>query len=283
MNKVPLLSVEAVLSKVKTLPPLPQVVHELTAALRCETVQADRIVRVIENDPALTVTALRLANSSFYGVSGRVVTLRDAVQILGVNTLSSAVMTAAVMSRFDRTSCPGFDFDACWRHAIATALCAQMLAQPRGVEADVAYTAGLLHDIGRLALATYFPQPLAQAIAWGAEHDVTPLEAEQHTLGIDHAEVGGMLADHWRLAPVVALAIRAHHQEHVADASGLIDVLHLADNITHALDLSATPDDMVPPMSLAAWERLSPSRAELQQLFERIEARVAWGAGVAAS
>lgn len=262
------------LARVSRLPPLPQAVHDLTEALREDDVQAERIVQAVASDPALTTTALRLANSSFYGVSGRVVTLRDAVHILGVQTLSAAVMTAAVMSRFDRATCPGFDFDACWRHAVSTALCAQMLAETRGVDPDTAYIAGLLHDIGRLAFATYYPKQLAATRAWAALHDLTAVDAEQELLGLDHAVAGGMVAAHWRLAPAVVAAIRGHHEVPAGEHRELLDVLHLADTITHALDLSHTPDDMVPPLSLASWDRMSLSGDELQQLFARIEARM---------
>ena len=269
-------------ARLKTLPALPSAVLELSEALRGDDVPTDRIVRAIGGDPALTLSALRLANSSFYGVSDRVVTLRDAVQILGLHMLSSAVMTAAVMAVFDRKACPAFDFDASWRHAIATALCAQMLAQSRGIDGCTAYTAGLLHDIGRLALATHFPQQHAVAIEWAAEHDASPIEAERAVLGLDHAQVGAMIATHWRLAPNVIEAIGHHHDigpecpEGAAQNSthALLDVLHLADNITHALDLSREPDEMVPALSIAAWERVRPTGEELQQVFARIEARV---------
>jgi len=270
------LSGEQVLARVKTLPALPQIVHELERALHSDTVSAERIVKLVASDQALTMTALRLANSSFYGASGRVVSLRDAVQILGLQTLSSAAMTAAVMARFDTRACPGFDVDGTWRHALATAVSAQMLAESRGVEACAAYTAGLLHDIGKLALAMHFPEPFAAALARSAEHEVEPGEAERAVLGIDHGVVGGLIARHWRLAPVVCAAIELHHDVPAegSGGAGLLDVLHLADNITHSLDLSQIADDMVPPLSLAAWGRIGIRETELQQLFENVETRV---------
>jgi putative nucleotidyltransferase with HDIG domain len=270
----PRLSAEQVLSRVKALPPLPQAVHELGEALRSDAVRIDRVIGVVGRDQALTTAALRLANSSFYGVSGRVLCLRDAVQILGLNTLSAAVMTAAVMARFDPACCPTFDFHACWRHAIATALCTQKLAVPRGLDGDEAYTVGLLHDIGRLALASHFPEAFAQTLAWAGTHDVPPLQAERELLGIDHAWVGGVLAEHWRLGAGVIEAIRTHHELPPTRGHGMLDALHLADNITHALDLSHEPDEMVPTLSIAAWERIGLSNAELQQLFEHIEERM---------
>jgi putative nucleotidyltransferase with HDIG domain len=269
------LSLEAVVARVKGLPPLPDIVHQLDRAVRDERAGTERIVHLVSSDPALTTAVLRLANSSFYGVSGRAVTLADAVRIHGLQTLSAAVMTAAVMTRFDRSACPGFDFESSWRHALATALCAQLLAKTRGHDEGHAYTAGLLHDIGSLALATWYPAEFSSTLAWSQRHQVLPMEAEHELLGIDHAQVGWKVAEHWRLAPVIGEAIRRHHDEGAAEArDGLLDVLHLADNITHALDMSQAANDMVPPLSTATWERMQMGTDELQLLFRHIEDRM---------
>lgn len=278
------ISEDQLLARVKHLPALPQAVLELNEAMRGEDVQADRIVRIVSRDPALTIAALRLANSSFYGVSGRIATLRDAVQILGLNSLVAVMMTAAVRAVFDGATCPGFDFDGEWRHAIATAVGAQMLAQSRGLDPCEAYTVGLLHDVGRLALAAHFPQQVSEAMAWGVANDAAPIDAEREVIGIDHALAGHAIATHWRLAPHVVEAIGQHHETPPDAGCNLLDVLHLADTITHALDLSRAPDERVPPLALGTWERMELSGEELQRVFESIESRMqACDFGVAAT
>jgi putative nucleotidyltransferase with HDIG domain len=266
-----------VLQRVRSLPTLPAIVLALEQAVRDDAAPVARILGLIGSDAALTATALRLANSSFFRVSGRVVSLRDAVQILGLRAVSSAVTTAAVMNSFGPTACPGFDARSHWRHSLAVALGAQRLAERRGIDPCTAYTSGLLHDLGTLALAVFFPQAWAATRAPGttgtAGHGL-PLEAERQRLGIDHAQVGGMVARHWRLAPAVAEAIALHH-EPPPGGSPLPDVVHLADNIAHALDLdSGSGDELVPPLAPGVWERLVPGADELQQLFAHIESRV---------
>lgn len=269
-----LLSADEVAAQVKRLPPLPRAVHALAEALRSDAVPLERVVEIMRADQALAAAALRLANSSFYGVAGRVSTLRDAVQILGLNMLSAAVMTAAVMDRFDPARCAGFDFEGCWRHAIATALAAQQLALARGLDAEEAYTIGLLHDIGRLALASHFPQAFQASLDLGAREDIPPVVAEKELLGLDHAWVGGWVAEHWRLPAGVVRAVRHHHELPPASSCNLLDVLHLADNVTHALDVSREPCEMVPAMSIGAWERIGATGAELHELFGHVEARM---------
>lgn len=273
MNTTSILQVtdEQVAARVKTLPPLPQVWHALDDALRSDTASPDHIVRLVACDPGLTAVTLKLANSPFYGASGRVVSLRDAVQILGVQTLSAATMTASVMARFDPAACPAFDIASSWRHALGTAVCAQFLAEPRGIDPCAAYTAGLLHDIGTLALATSFPDVFNETLAWAARHDVPPIDAERELLGIDHAVVGGMVARHWRLAPAIADAVRQHHDVPDGPSASLNDVLHISDNIVHALDVSHAADDFVPPLDIGAWARVAPTTEELGRAFECVE------------
>lgn len=262
---------DAVHAKVRTLPALPQAVVELRSALRREDVAVDELATTISHDQALTAKTLRLANSSFYGVTGRVSSIRDAINILGLRTVATVATTAVVISSFDRTACTGFDFDGFWRHALATAFCAQELAAATRLDAEAAFSAGLMHDIGRLALATYFPLELSQTIDWAARHDIHSLEAERLMLNTDHAMVGGLIAEHWHFAPAIAEAIRCHHELPAHTGATLADLVHVADNMTHALDLSGLDEDMVPPLSLDAWQRIALTPQQAQRTFERTE------------
>lgn len=265
---------DEVTARVKRLPALPRAVALLNEALDDPATPIDRVVQAVGADTGLASAALKLANSSFYGVRGRVASVRDAVQILGLRTLSDAVLTSAVMARFPRAACPRFDPEAAWRHALATALCARQLAQARGLDGCLAYTAGLLHDIGRLALASHFPAAYDEVLAHTATHDAVPEEAERRVLGIDHAEVGAQVARHWQLAPTVIRAIEHHHAVPATEPCPIIDVVHVADAVVHALDLSGEPDAMVPPVSAEAWERLALPAPALQAVFAAVEARL---------
>jgi putative nucleotidyltransferase with HDIG domain len=204
-------------------------------------------------------------------VAGRVHSIRDAINVLGLRSLSSALTAAALSGSFARPHCAGFDFDAYWRHSMASALCAQALAQSLKLDEAAAFTAGLLHDIGRLALASHYPEALAQALRHRAERDCQPITAERHTLGTDHAQVGAAIAEHWRFAPAIVDAIRLHHAPPDDGGPSLVDVVHVADNIAHALDVSALPDELVPPLSLPAWTRLALAPEQYRQIFERTE------------
>ena len=163
-----------------------------------------------------------------------------------MSTFTSAVTTAAIVAGLGRGSCPGFDVVSSWRHAVATALSAQMMARSRGHDAEAAYVGGLLHDVGRLVLAAHFPAPFSATLAHVTSHGEAPLDVERELLGLDHAEVGAMVAAHWRLPTRLVEAIAHHHELDGGDDRGLLDLLHVADNVTYALGVSGSADEIVP-------------------------------------
>ncbi len=265
--------------RVGELPALPQAVLQVTAILRREDSSADDCAACIERDPAMTARTLRLANSAFYGVPGRVATMRDAIHILGRRSLGALLTTAAVSAQFDRKRCPGFDFDAFWRHALGSAIATQSLARELDADDELGFTAGLLHDIGRLALATYFPVELGAVLACARAAAAPLRDVERSTLGVDHAQVGAMIAAHWRFPGSVVQAILDHHAPVApADAAApatLAELVHLADAMVHALDVSAAEDEAVPEIDAPTWSRLALGPAQCGRVFERTETGVA--------
>lgn len=267
------LSPEAIVASVRELPSLPAAVMELIQSLDNSEVNAEELAGKISNDQALAAKTLRLANSSFYGMSRQVTSIADATTILGLRTLHSVATAAGVAGNFSSVRCPGFDFNAFWRHCIGVALCARSLAQGARLEEGTAFTLGLLHDIGRLALASSFSAPYAEVLRHQHEQDCTALEAERAVLGTDHAQVGGLIAEHWRFAKDVVQAIAEHHEPKPATVAQLVDVVHVADNMAHALDLSHLEDDMVPPLSMPSWSRLALDERKCRQVFQRTESQ----------
>lgn len=262
------LTTDAILRSVRELPALPAVVLELIQSLGDSNISAERLAAKISHDQAIAAKTLRLANSSFYGLPRQVTSIAEATAILGLRTLRSIATAAGLAEGFASSRCQGFDFDAFWRHSIGTALTARALAQRTRLDEDAAFTLGLLHDIGRLVLISAYPSEYAQAITFRTEQDCLMYVAERHFFGVDHAEVGGVIAEHWRFAPSIVTAITCHHRPPADTTKGLTDVVHVADNIAHGLDLSRKHDDMVPLLALDAWSRLGLSDAQCMEVFD---------------
>ena len=265
------LTYDDIVNGLDTLPPLPATVLELLRIVDDDDVGITELAQKVTQDADLTAKTLRLANSSLYGLPGEVVTLQQTIGYLGFPTTRSLIKAVAVTRCFADRSCAGFNHEAFWRHSIASAICAKLLARHARFNQDYAFTAGLLHDIGRLVLVGGFPRHYEQVLAWRRQYDVVLLEAERQVLGIDHVEAGLALAEHWHFSDTMRLAIGGHHAPEQAGAEFLATIVHVADAIAHALDLARMDDELVPPLSEAAWNQLRLDDGICHQLFRETE------------
>jgi putative nucleotidyltransferase with HDIG domain len=265
------LSYDDVVRNLDDLPSLPAVVMELLNSIDQEDVDISVLAKKVSYDQALTAKTLRLANSSLYGLQVKVTTIQQAITYLGFQTTRNLITAAAVTGCFAEGHCPGFDHKAFWRHSIATAACAKVLARQMRFNQDYAFTAGLLHDIGRLVLVSCFPNQYSITLAYREEHDCYLLEAERKVLGVDHVDAGMALAEHWNFSDTMRLAIGGHHDPEAPGAGFLAAIIHVADAIVHALDLAQVRDDLVPPVSTVAWTALGLDEEVYLQLFRETE------------
>lgn len=204
------------------LPALPQAVLQLLQLLRDDRLSTEQCIRLIETDPILTTRTLRLANSAFYGMAGRVTRITDAVAMLGLRTVAAALAAATLTQAFRQEDCPGYCHAEHWRHSVATALCARELAPRAGLDEEEAFLAGLMHDFGCLVLAIQCAPGAAAAMAMSREQGLPLHEAEAAVLGLNHADVGALLAQHWHFPAEIVAAIEHHHRRPVAEAGSRV-------------------------------------------------------------
>lgn len=255
---------------IRDLPALPTIVLELIRTFDQPDVDVGKLAETISHDQALAARTLRVANSSFYGLASKVKTINQAIMVLGFDTVRSLVSAGAIVHAL-----PGagghLDLAQFWRHSMATAVCARNIARRTRLNQDYAFLSGLLHDIGRLVLATRFPQQYAAAMAWRDQQDAWQVDAEQQVLGIDHQQVGLMLAETWKFPALIQRAIGNHHAPAVDDLGDVPSIVHVANAIVHALDLGGEADSLVPPVSDQAWASLRLDGEMLRAVFSETE------------
>jgi putative nucleotidyltransferase with HDIG domain len=226
---------DEILARISEVPSLPAVVCKLQQFLDDPEVNFKQLARVIECDPGLTANVLQLANSAYFGWQGGIGSVRDAISRLGTKRIFQMVLCMSVAPMV-RKPVKGYDLaaDKLWEHAVATAICTEKLAAKRRPSAaGHAFTAGLLHDIGKVLLGTFIEvddAPIKELV------DLDGLsfnEAERMVLGVDHAEAGAHLLERWSLPGEVVQAARWHHEpDQVPDAErDLTDLVHVADVI----------------------------------------------------
>jgi putative nucleotidyltransferase with HDIG domain len=265
------LTVEDLAGSIEDLPSLPVIVMELLNSIDQDDVDIAVLARKVSYDQALTAKTLRLANSSSFARQVRVTTIQQAITFLGFQATRNLIMTAAITGSFPSGRCPGFNDKGFWRHSIATAVCARALARRLRFNQDYAFTAGLLHDIGRLALVSGYPDAYREVIEWHAAQPSGWLQAERAVLGVDHVDAGVALAEHWNFSDTMRQAIAYHHAPDAQGAGFLAAIVHVADAVVHALDLAGEADEVVPRVANVAWDAMGLSEEAYLDLFHETE------------
>jgi len=266
---------EEVMIRLKQLPSLPTAVSEALTSFAQEDVDVDRGAHLIALDQGLTARVLRVANSSFYGLQNKVGTIHEAVVVLGFRAVRSMVLAVGLNGAFRVDQCRHFDAQGYLRHSTGVGLVARALAPRAGHNPELAFTAGLLHDVGRLVLAANFSSAYAQVLRYRNQHDCPLVVAERDLLGLDHAVVGGLLAEAWHFPLPLQEAALEHHTPAAATAGSMANLIHVADVVAHALAFAGSPDEMVPPLDRVAWERVKGDWLALRQALPGIEAAFA--------
>jgi HD-like signal output (HDOD) protein len=252
-------NIKKIVESLERLPTLPAVAVRVNELLRSPMAGIQDLARVIENDLSITANILSLVNSAYYGLGRKISNIKDAIGFLGSNAISQMVMGLGVMRCFGSDGKGGFGRDEFWLHSIATGVLTRKLAKAAGYRAvEDAFTAGLLHDIGKLALATCCPDLVASvskevALAPKAYH-----RCEREALGLDHGNVGEWVSRKWELPLLCIVAIR-HHHESPADRTGfnlsndpVIDIVSVADWLAHSgkLGYSGSPQFDTPAQEI---------------------------------
>jgi HD-like signal output (HDOD) protein len=241
------------IEKMDQIPSLPGIVMRLIKVVNSSESSAEDVAELIEKDPALTSKVLRLANSAFYGIPRSVSSVQSAVVILGFNTLKSIVLSASVLKLFSSKKTPQvFDRTRFWKHSIVCALAAKTVSQSVmsriGIDPQSAFCAGIMHDIGKLIFELFTPKEYADVCEHSLKKMISLTEAEVAQLGINHADIGRILADKWALPLDLEYAIVYHHNPRAANKiRELVSLVHIADAISHQLHCGLW-DDETPPL-----------------------------------
>ncbi len=204
--------------QVQQLAPLPAVALKVLELAHDDRSSAADLASVIATDQAMTAKLLRLANSAYFAAGRAITTVRDAVVVLGVIEVRRLVLTTTLMGSFSGQSAGDFHVPSFWGHALAVGLVAEVMARHTGRAApEEAFTAGILHDIGKLVMSQYEKERFEAATTLATVKGIPLERAEAEVFGFSHPELGSRLATAWRFPPALCEAIAAHHS--AADVS----------------------------------------------------------------
>ncbi len=209
----------AILKKVgtiKNIPTLPEVMHEVLATVASEDSSAADLAAIVSKDQAICSRVLKMANSAFYAQSRKIFNIGDAIVILGFDAIVQLMLATTVLTAFDSKRLRGgFSMYGLWKHSIGTAFVSKMVAEHagKGMDSYLAYTSGLLHDVGKLVLAHYFPDDYAPVFKKIESEDLYMYEAEREVLGFTHCDMGEWLFSRWNFPDRLIDLVMYHHEK----------------------------------------------------------------------
>jgi HD-like signal output (HDOD) protein len=257
------------------LPEIPSIVFELNEVISNPLSSADQMAQVINKSPSLTALLLKIVNSSLYGLPSKVDRVSLAVTLIGTRELSALALGISILSMFKNIPSSLLTMRSFLQHSLACGIVSRLLAAQKTMrQTEQMFTAGLLHDIGRLILFIYFPNEALSAIHHAHQGSDCLYRVEKKRLGCHHAQIGKYLLNRWRLPLIIENTVCFHHEPAEAPDPVPAAIVHVADLLVNALGIGTSGERLVPPMNAQAWEALglSPSCFEvvIQQALHQI-------------
>nr|MBF0222479.1 HDOD domain-containing protein [Desulfobulbaceae bacterium] len=260
----------AALRETKNLPTLPGIVVKLSRMADDPDSTTEQMGKVLSKDHILAAKLLKLVNSAFYGFPQRISSLSSAIILLGFNVVKSLIVSASIFEMME-------DQDVeLWEHSLGCAVACSVVARRIGVdEPEEVSTAGLIHDIGKVAIKMELPQEYEMITRLMRERKMSMRQAELEVLGLGHDEAGGWLTKSWNLPTKLIEPIACHHDPRLAKDEMLSSsIIHFSDILIRGMGYGHAGDDKVPALSKRAWQLLNLSPEDINFIIDEVEEKL---------
>ncbi|HYB21716.1 MAG TPA: response regulator [Thermodesulfobacteriota bacterium] len=223
-------SIKRIIATINTLPSLPPLYVEIMEELQSPGVSIQKIANIVSKDIGMTAKILQLVNSAFFGLQQHVSSPSQAVTLLGIETIKALVLSVHIFSHFDSQTKPPILLERIWNHSFLTGILAKAIAKgenQKQIVIDDSFTAGLLHDVGKLILSVYIPEQYHEVQEKAKSRKISLWEAEKETFGVTHCEVGAYLIGLWGLPDPIVEALTFHHDPAACPAEEFSPLLAL--------------------------------------------------------
>jgi putative nucleotidyltransferase with HDIG domain len=261
---------------IRNMPSLPTTVAKVLEVCNNPQTSPADLNHVISLDPVLVGRVLKLINSAYYGLGQQVTNLARAIIMLGINTVKNLALSTAVMGNLSsKKDFQGLNMEGFWRHSLCVGVAAKILAKQRGIDTkqqEEYFTAGLLHDIGKIPLNAVLSKEYMLTISAADRERISLFRAEDKTLGMNHNAAGAMIVKAWRLEGAVGEVIIHHHNygEYSGPHKDILFSIAVANRFASIMEIGFSGDRYPEKMDNLIWETLRVNR----DVFEGIEATV---------
>jgi putative nucleotidyltransferase with HDIG domain len=269
--------IKQTLEKIQELPTLPVVAGKVNMLLSDPTSSAAELAELITMDQSITAKILKLVNSAYYSLPTRVSNIQQAVGLLGYRNISHIVLTLSVFDTLKPSGLKGFDRRSFWVHSIATAALGVRIARScMCTNEDDVFTAGLLHDLGKVFMDGYFHRDFCSILGHASRKKLSFFAAETELCDVNHAMIGEWIARSWKFPLRITAVIKHHHQE-LEERTGLalssdtaVDIIRLADTFVKRGNYGSSGDGAQTPLLPELFTRLPISEEDAAREAEKV-------------
>lgn len=257
-----------IIKEIDRLEPIPRVANKIMSLADDPDCPMSELSELILYDQALTANLLRICNSAYFGLSGRIDSVHHAVVFLGLAQVTDLVLLAGSAANLKKEQKGyGLHEGELWRNSVSSALIARELAEKKGSKNNhLIFTAALLKDIGKVILSRYVSDSFETIHGLVSEQGFSFREAEKKVLGIDHAEVGAMVGEAWKFSARMVEIIRNHHlSEKTQDSDFETSIVHLADILCMMMGIGVGSDGLAYRFHRGVVERLGFTEKDMQE------------------
>jgi HD-like signal output (HDOD) protein len=237
---------KAVQKYIKSMPSFSTTVTKVLTICNNSQASPSDLNRVISLDPVLVARVLRLVNSAYYGLAHPVTNMVRAIIMLGINTVKNMALSTAVLVNLAVNKSPGLNMDGFWRHSLCTGIAAKFIAKKRQVadtQIEDYFTAGLLHDIGKLPVNTVVADKFIESMDLADREHISLNQAEERILGFDHCEMGKIIVEAWHLEGAVGDVISFHHRfDYEGPHKDILYTVALANRFSSIMEIGFSGD-----------------------------------------
>jgi HD-like signal output (HDOD) protein len=273
---------EFMINKLKEIPSLPAVVYELSRVINDPMSSTKEVQDIMAQDIGMTTKVLKLANSAYYAIPGGVTSLARAIQFIGFDTIHQLVLSASIIKALDtRSGSTAFSVNEFWKHSVGVAISSEVIAKYlRHPNPSDAFTCGLTHDMGKLALYIISSDALVYVMDQAQKTHQSFIETELSLNYTTHCELGRILAENWKLPKVLQATSRYHHESDMhkrsmlsAELNQYVDIVTLANLLIHALKFGNSGHTIIrgAPNELLDRLRITPQE-DIPVIVKRINA-----------
>ncbi len=253
----------------------PDIYFKIQAELESPQSSLEKLAALVSRDVGLSGKLLRLVNSPLYSFSTTVDSISRAISLIGLKELSTLALGVTAINYFKNIPPELIDMKTFWRHSISCGIFAKLLAQTqKGFNQERFFTAGLLHDVGRLILFKKMPYASSEAMLFARENTIPLVDAERTVLEFVHTDVSRVLLENWRFPNQLSDIINHHHEPMEAPEPAAAAVIHLADFLANAAGISTGNMYVLPSVRAESWDLLGLSASVLPDLMRDFDAQV---------